>query len=64
MARKHDLDEVLRVLAKKGVKFDFNLKIADLKTAKEIGNKSWGKLDFLTNYCGFHIINKQFCNKY
>ena len=56
MARKqkHNLDEVLRALAKKNdVRIDERLKVIqvltpDAKKAKnDLGNGSWGKIDYL-----------------
>jgi hypothetical protein len=63
MARKnYSIDEALRTLSQKhDVMVDFNrksLKILkhDSPHAKhDVGNKSWGKVDFLVNYCGFSL---------
>jgi hypothetical protein len=31
----------------------------NLENAKDLGNKSWGKIDFLVNYNGYVTINKE-----
>jgi len=71
MARKHTVDEVLKALSRKNdvrIKDDciemLNDEIYDRKQKKfiqnpkkhfDIGNGSWGKIDFLCNYHGFWI---------
>ena len=73
MARKHNLDEVLRALKKKNackikdfvvlILSDFiwsnkeNKLIPNPHKKNDIGNGSWGKIDFLTNYNGFGIVH-------
>lgn len=61
MARKnYKIDEVLRSLAKKN---DCrivppNIAIMTGSSAKnDLGNGSWGKIDFLVNHCGFRTIH-------
>ena len=62
MARKHKMDEVLRALAKKhdcrivgNVIQVLNGKSIEAKgqLSNDLGNGSWGKIDFLVNQCGF-----------
>lgn len=58
MARKQDYDEdeVLRILAKKAdINIDKNMKVVQvLREGKgDVGNGSWGKIDFLVNYRGW-----------
>ena len=61
MARKqHDLEEVLRTLKKKKdlivdpkITFIYMLKFPE---AKDIGNGTWGKIDFLTKFCRYKIL--------
>lgn len=63
MSRKqHNLDEVIRSLSKKkDVKIDvtgkvvFVLKRESVHAVKDLGNKSWGKIDFLCNYQGYKL---------
>jgi len=60
MARKHQMDEVLRSL---GNKQDCRIDGTDIlvlngkgkKQPKQhdLGNGSWGKIDYLVNYCGY-----------
>jgi hypothetical protein len=65
MARKnYQIDEVLRSLSRKhDVKvFGTTIQILtgkDLSFPRinDLGNKSWGKIDFLKNYCGFKVIH-------
>lgn len=63
MARKHyKLDEVLRSLLRKNGLYIDNVRkeIEVLKNQTDLGNGSWGKLDFLENYCGYriYIVNR------
>ena len=75
MARKHNLDEVLRTLARKNdIRVNSETKtirilsdyVWNRKTGKDIinpkkkfdlGNGSWGKIDFLINYCDFGLYH-------
>ncbi|WP_428743127.1 hypothetical protein [Tenacibaculum sp.] len=56
MARKlkHTEDEVIRSLSKKNV--SISGKVIDLVHAKELGNGSWGKIDYLVNHCNYNLI--------
>ena len=61
MARKnYTIDEVLRALNKKNdCLISETDKIVFILTGKskknDLGNKSWGKIDFLVNCCGFGL---------
>ena len=69
MARKHKIDEVLRTLGRKNDIRIFSNRIQILKDKiwtkdgaidnprkkHDLGNGSWGKIDFLTNYHGYYI---------
>ena len=60
MARKHKMDEVLKSLhRKKDLSIDSQGNVIYLlKEPKnnDLGNSSWGKIDFLKKYCGYNII--------
>jgi hypothetical protein len=63
MSRKHNFSDVINSLRKKhDIKiFEHQNKICLLfnsaKTKKfDLGNKSWGKIDYLVNHCHFHIF--------
>ena len=61
MARKHTVDEVVRSLSKKkDVKIDLKSKIVELLDSpfknNDLGNGSWGKIDFLVNHAGFQKV--------
>lgn len=66
MARKHyKEDEVLQSLKKKhdvriigDTIWVLNGKSKNHPAANDLGNKSWGKIDFLVNYCGY---SQYFC---
>jgi hypothetical protein len=67
MARKHSVDEVLEALKKKkDCKINSQEKIISVLQNKahgktnDLGNKSWGKIDFLVNYCGYTLLK---CDK-
>jgi hypothetical protein len=45
-------------LRKKGVIVDGGKSIS-LKSAKNIGNKSWGRISFLVRFCGYFFNNAE-----
>ena len=59
MARKHTVDEVLRALDRKhDCKVVYN-RVYILKSKEsfnDLGNKSWGKIDFLCNHNGYTLV--------
>lgn len=70
MARKHNLDEVLRSFRTKNdvringkdilvlTNMEYNPKTGKTEFNRnkkfDLGNGSWGKIDYLVNYCGYH----------
>lgn len=55
---RYDEGKVLRQLDKKSVRIDYATKVIEVaKEANDIGIHSWGKLDFLQNYCGWKVIS-------
>ena len=66
MKKKYDEISVLRNLARrKGVIIDYSAKIIKVSNnATDVGNSTWGKIDFLTNYCGWFVsVNKNIVKK-
>lgn len=62
MAKIKNYDEVSIINSllrnKKTVKIDRKAKVISIPNENiELGNGSWGKLDFLTNYCGYIITH-------
>lgn len=57
MVRKHQVEEVLKSLSKKqGVKVsEFNKTVTISKNYSDLGNGSWGKIDFLVNHKGYRM---------
>jgi hypothetical protein len=59
IGKTHNVDEVTRVLNKKrDVKIDSRNKTVYLlddpkKKSSDIGTRSWGKIDYLTNHAGY-----------
>lgn len=57
MTRKHTVDEVVRTLSKKkDCKIDVKLKVIEILSknqSNDLGNGSWGKIDFLVNHNGW-----------
>lgn len=55
MAKKHDeskdLFRVSRVCS-----IDYSDKLIRVRDKSRIGIKTWGRIDFLVNYCGWHCI--------
>lgn len=65
MAKKHTVDEVIRSLSKKrDVKInpkDKTIEILDPAKNNDLGNGSWGKIDFLVNHSGYtKLFSKEF----
>lgn len=62
MAKRKNYDEVSIINSllrnKKTVKIDRKAKVISIPSENiELGNGSWGKLDFLKNYCGYVITH-------
>lgn len=54
---RYDEGKVLSQLDKKSVRINYASRIIEVaKEATDIGIHSWGKLDFLQNYCGWKVI--------
>lgn len=56
--RKYDEVSVCRSLSKKHeISIDTRRRIIEVvKNNTTVGNGSWGKIDYLCNYCGYHAI--------
>lgn len=52
---KHDENKDIKLLSKIA-KIDERMKTIQIAKSQPIGNKRWGRLDFLTHYCGYKII--------
>lgn len=67
MTKKKSYDEtsVLRKLARrKGLTFDYSQKIINVYSgATDVGNSTWGKIDYLTRYCGWFVRSVKTLNK-
>lgn len=54
--RKYDEASVVRILKKnKGVRVNSNNVIEVLTTSPAVGIGTWGKIDYLVNYCGYFV---------
>lgn len=54
--RKYDEASVVRILKKnKGVRVNNNNVIEVLTTSPAVGIGTWGKIDYLVNYCGYVV---------
>lgn len=55
MAKKHDeskdLTRISRVCS-----IDWNDKLIKVRDKSNVGIKTWGRIDFLVHYCGWHCI--------
>ena len=59
MKRKHDEASVIRSLMKKRseIKVDAITKTIEVvRNASSVGIRTWGKIDYLVHYCGYHQI--------
>lgn len=52
---KHDESKDLRLISKI-TKVDYSDKTIQAAKSSIIGIRSWGRIDYLTNYCGWHFI--------
>lgn len=52
---KHDEAKDLRLISKIA-KVNPGNKTITIPTSINIGNKRWGRIDFLTHYCGWHLV--------
>ncbi|AXF52201.1 MAG: hypothetical protein [crAssphage sp. isolate ctcc615] len=55
MAKKDDENKDL-ILISRIAKVDYSNKTIQAPKSAIIGNKSWGRIDYLTHYCGWHFI--------
>lgn len=55
MAKKHDENKDLRLVSRIA-KIDYSNKTIQAPKSAIIGNKTWGRIDFLTHYCGWTFI--------
>lgn len=55
MSKNHDENQDVNILKRK---IFVNQGTKTIKAAKDanIGIKSWGRIDYLVNYCGYHFI--------
>ena len=58
MGKKHDEANVVRALNRKSeIKVDMITGCIEVvKEATNVGIRTWGKIDFLVNHCGYHQI--------
>lgn len=55
MGKKHDEVKDVRLLSRK-MRIDTHNKTITASKYAIIGNNSWGRIDFLVHYCGYHFI--------
>lgn len=55
MSKKHDENQDIRILSKR-FKINEAQKTIGAVTNQLIGNKSWGRIDYLCHYCGYKLI--------
>lgn len=55
MAKKHDENQDVQILSKR-FKVNPVQKLIHASHSQIIGNKSWGRIDFLTHYCGYTLV--------
>ena len=55
MAKNHDENKDIRLISKIA-KIDYANKTIQAPKTAIIGNKSWGRIDYLTHYCGWTFI--------
>ena len=55
MAKRHDENKCLRSFRRIG-RIDFYNKTLQVSKSAIIGIHLWGKIDYLTKYCGWHFV--------
>ena len=55
MNKQHDESKDLNLLRKK-CNIDYGRKLISASKSTILGNGSWGRIDFLTHYCGWRFI--------
>ena len=55
MNKKHDENKDLRLISRIA-KIDYSTKTIEAPKSTVIGIRSWGRIDFLTNYCGYVFL--------
>lgn len=55
MNKKHDENKDLRLISRIA-KIDYAYKTIQAPKSAIIGNRSWGRIDYLTHYCGWTFI--------
>ena len=55
MSKKHDENKDLRLISRIA-KVDYADKTIQASKSAIIGNRSWGRIDYLTHYCGWTFI--------
>lgn len=55
MSKNHDENKDLRLVSRIA-KIDYSNKTIQAPKSAIIGNKTWGRIDYLTHYCGWTFI--------
>lgn len=55
MAKNHDENKDLRLVSRIA-NIDYSSKTIQSPKSAIIGNKTWGRIDFLTHYCGWTFV--------
>lgn len=53
----HDENKDVRLLSKVA-KINQSTKSITIRRDQVIGNKRWGRIDFLCHYCGYHLVRE------
>lgn len=53
----HDENKDVRLLSKIA-KINSGTKTITIRKDQVIGNKRWGRIDFLCHYCGYHLVRE------
>ena len=54
--KKHEENKVIVLLKRTGINVNQANKTINASKTQTIGNKRWGKIDFLCHYCGYVFI--------
>lgn len=55
MSKKHDESKDIRLISRIA-KIDYSNRTIQAPKTSIIGNRSWGRIDFLTHYCGWTFL--------
>lgn len=54
--KKHDESKDVQALNRAGIRAFPGTKTIEIDKSQVVGIKQWGRIDYLTHYCGWHVV--------